>query len=631
MTDVFRSRVNTDVQPVQQRDPAAFRSGVVDGVEKVGQALQAAGARDAAVKGQIYESDTRLMEIERKRAIAAKSAEVLTRLPDVQDRINTTITELRRKYPAGGAEYVAKANEAITAQLKDFGATLGDTPEIRQQFEPVIARLAVGTRAEQVDWSIKTGAAVQGQQIDGAVDKLSNALNDPAMDRPTAAQRLDTAMTAIDAMVGELDVDEAVRLKLKSAYRDRLTTGFLNGRMAAGDHQGVRSALDSGQLDYIDPRLKDNFRSQTDVAQAQDERVAAQAVAEQRDAVRDQVAAYKKRIEFGEVPTQAEATALYSAAQAVKLDPADLVEIRGLSVQVGINRQYAPMIGKPGGADAIRRATERLQAKRDGGTATPDEQIALTQLTKLVDKADDAEVANLKPLAAKGPEGALQAIAQLRGSRDAVFDRAEKLAPGLGAVALLAPGYRRDALEGRAIRQSGKEGDARKWGDPKVVEQTAAGALGPIAGELMRGGQYDALVNTAWDMMASWNARHGVSGFNGAKFREALIYASGGRARPTGAIEGGIQNFRGRPVQLPDWQTATEFDGMIARTDFSNAIYANGKPAVKADIVANYTPRYIGEDEQGRFLYHMVDAEGGALIDKGRSPIVLVARKPAGR
>ena len=148
-----------------------------------------------------------------------------------------------------------------------------------------------------------------------------------------------------------------------------------------------------------------------------------------------------------------------------------------------------------------------------------------------------------------------------------------------------------------------------------------------IAGTL--GGGYRQVVDTARQIMAYNLASQGRSGWDEGMFRLALGTAMGATRRQNGLMQGGVQNVRGRPVELPEWQTAPEFDQALSRLDYGGAVYASGKAVDKADVLSHYTPRYYATDEQGRVRYHMLDQSGQALRARDGSAFVVYVRRPS--
>ena len=85
----------------------------------------------------------------------------------------------------------------------------------------------------------------------------------------------------------------------------------------------------------------------------------------------------------------------------------------------------------------------------------------------------------------------------------------------------------------------------------------------------------------------------------------------------------------GRSIELPAGWTAGEFDTRLSRYDFANARYGDGKPASKADILANYQPMVEFEDDAGTVHYRFENARGRALTNPGGGVyIVPVGRTP---
>lgn len=239
------------------------------------------------------------------------------------------------------------------------------------------------------------------------------------------------------------------------------------------------------------------------------------------------------------------------------------------------------------------------------------------QLDKLIDSADTRETEQVRELMGKGVAGQTQALSMLTGSAEARYAKANKLEDGLGFVANLNTKAQTYALEGRELRKA----RPKDFGDDKQVRATVDAMVGPLG--LALGGQYGELVDTAWSIMATSQARTGSAGFDADKLRMAVRIATGATHRPNGIVQGGIQRVRGKPVHLPENMTPDEFDAYMSRRDFSAGAYANGRPAQKADVLQNYRPEWAGDDPRGRPLYRFVDATGGVLANKGGGSLLM--------
>jgi hypothetical protein len=81
-------------------------------------------------------------------------------------------------------------------------------------------------------------------------------------------------------------------------------------------------------------------------------------------------------------------------------------------------------------------------------------------------------------------------------------------------------------------------------------------------------------------------------------------------------VAGRIGYGSGAPVELPPRWNESEFDQRLSRYDFAGAgaRYANGQPAQKADVLANYQLLLDHAAPDGTHFYKLVDRAGRPLI-----------------
>lgn len=612
MTDGFRSRIATDVVLRDQRDPAAQRSGFAEGLQAIGGALERAAEQDAGVRDQVAASQHRIaMEMQRRQR-SATIADRMGAWPDVQVRTQNRLDDLRNSWKPADGDYQAKADAIVDEELKGFRDTLGSDPEVSERFAPLLATFGASTRQGERRWSIQTTAKAEGQ----AVEAFGNTLRNGLMSDPTDA-KLSEALASIEPLIDGLDAPEQVRDAVKMQQRAALIGSFLDGRLANGDWAGVRALLDKGTLDAtLSPEVKRNYLNQArngeQVAAREAELAASQVQADARDAIK----AVEAKVKAGIVPTPAELRAVQGQAAAAGLDQAELIDFGALSIKANVNRAYA---GRDGAA--IRRDRDTLAAKMAAGTASETEQVMKSQLDDLVDAADAKEADQFKDLVAKGPEGTLQALGSLTGTAEARGEKAERLGKGLGLIATLGPQSRNAMVHGRAIRET----RPKDFGDAGDARQQARAMIGDgMAG--MLGGRFDDVAMAAWDYMTFNVARTGRAGWDEQQFRNGMQAALGATLRPDGRLQGGVQRVRGGTVWLPETMTAPEFDTQLSRTDFAGAVYAGGAAVDKADVLANYHPVYVADDDNGVPIYYMYDRGGGVLNRKDGRPFAVRPR-----
>lgn len=608
MTDMFRSRVNTSVVPVAQRDPAAFKSGIAEGLQDLGGALGHAAAQDQQVKDDVAASEHRIVKIQRDRQTSAMVADRMGAWPDVQVDISNKLDDLRNSTDPGAPDYQEKADKIVTDGVTAFKDSLGGDPDVVDRFAPVIATFSASTRQGERRWAVTQKTKAEGQNVDKWGDATANGiLGDPT------PEKLQAAMTATDALIGALDVPPAAREAIATQKKTAFARAFLDGRLQAGDWKGVQGLMEKGTLDaYLgnDGKDKAGYLRQAQNGSEIAARQVDLAASQTRDVARDAIKAVEAKVKAGIVPTPAELRGVQSQARAAGLDQAELIDLDTLSVRTTVNRTYA---GRDGAS--MRRDRDQLQAKMVAGTATETEQVMKKQLDDLVDAADTKETAQFRELVAQGPNGTLQALASLSGTPEARGEKAERLGKGLGLIATLGPASQNAIVHGRTIRES----RPKDFGDASDARQQARATIGDgMAGQL--GGRFDDVAMAAWDYMTFNVARRGGAGWDAQQFKNGMQAALGATLRPNGALQGGVQRVRGSNVWLPETMTAPEFDTQLARTDFAGAVYAGGAAVDKNDVLTNYHPVYVSDDDNGVPIYYLYDRAGGVLNRKDGRP-----------
>lgn len=614
MVDVFQSRRNTTAVPVRTPDPASFRSGLAEGLQQLGQAVGQVAQDQQQTEDFIAASKHRIALEEQRRARARTVADRAGGWAEAQVAIETNLDKLKMETPAGATDFDDKANKIVSDGLQGFLSSLGDDPEVRQRFEPIVAGYGANLRLSNQRWGVEARTKYEGQRVDDWRMQAGNRL----FAAPTG-DKLQQSFDEADAFVGGLGVPEAAKPKVVQELKRGFVSNFFDGLFQGGNWQGAQKLLGSTTFDaFLTPDEKQRYLSQAATAKGVAERQVEIAASEQRDAARDAAKAVEAKIDAGIVPDPQEMRAARSAMVAAGVDAAELIRFDAQTIRVDVNRQYRGV-----DADRMRRDRDALDVRIRAGRASEGEQVMAVQLGKLIDVADKKETDELRGLLANGAAGRQQALGRLTGSAEARYKKAEDLESGLGFVANLTGNAQSYALEGRETRKA----RPKDFGDEKDVRDALNRQLGPIAATL--GGQYAGLLESAWDIMAAGKARRGQAGFDENVFKTAVMMATGGKQRPNGVVQGGVQAVRGRPVLLPEAMAAGEFDQYVSRRDFRDAVYANGKPASKADVLANYRPEWAGDDPQGRPLYRFVDAVGGVLRNRNGGSMMM--RVEAGR
>jgi len=200
---------------------------------------------------------------------------------------------------------------------------------------------------------------------------------------------------------------------------------------------------------------------------------------------------------------------------------------------------------------------------------------------------------------------------------------ADKMGQGkLALVAGLPMQVQQTALIGARTRSArpdafmpvGPKGGA---GDERQVRAAFERVVSPALANAL-GGRYRDVMEAALDYYVGTRAQTGgMEGWSGQVFGNAVNTIYGATLRPGGVWQGGIGTVRGRKVELPPQWTAQEFEQRFSKVDFAarGAVYRDGRPAEREDILTNYQLVVDGQDE-GRLFYRLQDARGRPLMNR---------------
>jgi hypothetical protein len=612
MAEGFRARITNDVVPMAQRDPDALRNPIADGIEQLGKALGHVADNEQRTDEAVAASQDRIRAIDQKRArdaaLLAGSNVSLQRETSARTRLAALATETD---PAG-PEYEEKAAAILKEEADGAMAGVPDDPEVYDRIAADVVRWSTPMRG-QVQIGAMRARAVRNKEN---YDQYSDGLLAGLVSEPTPGKMQESVERATIIIRGT-GIAAGDQDKLIGEFKGKAAQSMLDGQLMAGNGAGVKTLLNSGQLDAtLGADLKTNYLQRANNAEQVAARTAELAQARVAKEALDQKKAIDAKIEAGIAPTPAEMRAVRANLVATGADEATLIDLDAANVRVQVNQRYS---GKD--AATIRTDRDALQAKVASGKASEAEQVMKAQLDKLVKTGDDKETDVLKPLLAKGAGGRMQALAQLSGNPQARYEKAEELEKGLGVVSGLSPRAQQYVLAGREARAA----RPKDFGKPEEAKRAFDGMIGPIAGSL--GGQYDDLRDAAWDYMVGTLANRGQSGFDAKAFETGVRIATGATTRPNGAVQGGVQKVRGSAVLLPPAMTAPEFDTLLSRQTFAGAVYRNGAAVSKDDVLSHYRPEWIGDDDRGVPHYQMVDSAGGVLVRKDGKPFTLGVRR----
>jgi hypothetical protein len=588
-----RDRVTLVREPEETGGIGAMLTGAGRGLARVNQ------VNDQAQEA-IATSEHRLAMAEKQRA---QSSAIVTGMGDLaraEAAIRAKLDDLRNKAAPGAAGHSAAAREIVTSTLMGITDGLPDDPEVRDRLTPSIVRLEAQSVADEEHWARVEKGRAEGENAQVWVGTRRNSLfNDPS------PARLDVALDETEALFSAIDAPPALRERAATGARSDLVRSYLDGMLAKGMDESVAAQVNSSALDaYLTgDGEKARYLARAANLAEQRQREAKAAQVDQQGQVRDAVRALKLRMDAGGLASPDEFRAVRAAAKGAALGVDVLTEIDIMQTEADTARRYE---GRP--VEALRRDSAALSARIASGKAGDGDRIAAKVVTGLLDRAETDQADKLRAMIGQGVPGKMQALAAIQGDADTRFAVAEKLQPGMGVLMGLDPIQRKFALEGADIRKAraadfGKEADIDR--DFKAFTGRAMA---------VRAGQFDDVRDAAWNIMtANLNAK-GKAGYDAGLFKTAIRLATGARQRAgDGALVGGINQIKGQPVQLPDWMTPADFEARMARYHFSGAVRPDGSAVAKADILANLTPEWVGDDARGLPMYRFVDGNGHVL------------------
>ncbi|GGO95045.1 hypothetical protein [Stakelama pacifica] len=615
MAEQFFARANNPVGPMAQRDPAAFRSGIAEGLQDLGRAGQRVAQNEEALRQQEAEANRRIEEIQARRRESHVVADGMGRWAEVQADVATALDEARRNTKPGAPDYEEQADRIVADKVGAFRQTLPDDPEIIDRFGPMLAQYAAQTKLRERGWALERKATFESDNIGKWADAQGNALTS----EPQSPVFLEDLLQHTDALFGGLDMDGTTRDAAVHRQKGQFVQQFFDGYIGAGQWQAARAMLDSKQLDdLLSPDDRQAIAKRIGASEHLAHREAEMAASRVRDQARDGIDAIQAKIRGGVVPSSEEMRAVRASAKAAGLDQSELVELDVMDVQAETNRRYA---GVP--SMTMRRDRDALEQRIAQGKASEPDQIMKAQLDKLVDAADSREAEQYKALIDQGVQGKAAVLAQLAPRGAAGFDIAQKAQNGLGYFTLVHPSVRMQALQG---------GEDLK-ANPKLIDQNRASeeftAQIGLQGRSLNEQAIEGYRTVANAIYAEEAKTQGFEQFEPTVYRRAVNLALGASRGPDGQWRGGMGLVNGRHVMLPDWASAEQFSRLLSRSDFSNARYGDGSPVNARDVQKNYTPVLIGDD-RGAATYVFVNAAGQRLKTAKGEDYTQTARPPAG-
>jgi hypothetical protein len=592
------------------RQPSAF-SALGDALSVAGAAGQQFENRRFAAEQQVEEIDHRIALDEQRRQDDALFIEKAAEWAKLEEQAKQRAAELRSE--GSYRDHPDRVRKELDALLRPFDESLAGNERVRQRFRLGIVQSAARIDAQEEGWARQEGFRVQGESLKTYVSTRRNQLSrgDPAQ----VEQDFATYVAEGDALIDAGAYNDEQAAQMKRALRTELVPGLTESLFNAGQPDAVKKLIDDGFFDEFDldvAKLGDKVVAERTALDLAAQREQAAKLAEARAAAD----AIEAKVRLGINPTQEEFDAVNSQLAAAGAPEAERIEFGGLSIEMGLNRQYGEARDPDGIAAA--QAASALQAKVAAGTATEAEQVAARHLSGVAEARAKAAGAQRRELAAQGVQGQMAVLADLdRMPPEQRFIAANEAKDGLGYVAQLRPHARQFALAGREARKARPD----DFGTKEEVRAAFSRNVGAFAG--MLGGSYDGIMNLAWDLYAGGITSEGGAGWDAARFRQSVHVAFGAR-KVDGVAYGGLGNFNGAVI-LPTYQTGDEFERSVRGLTFAGATYADGRAAVKADVLDNYRPEYVRDSEDGRPMYRMIDESGRPLGRKGGGVYEFVA------
>lgn len=613
MAEGYRSRLHNDVVPLAPRRPSSIASAIGRGLGMLGDAAGAMARDNAATEERRLDSEHRIGLEEQRRERSRRAVSFGAKLAEQRLAYQRWQGEARAQTAPGAPEWEARAQEKIEELFGPLLDEFGDDEELATRLAPAVQSTTATLLSQEIAWEADKRAEWEGDSFKTLLDTERDGL----LGTPPEAvgEALGASMGRIDAVLGETDFDGTVKERLRAlALRQLASDGALEGLAQSGNYEAIGAILDSGELDGALGDDKANWLKTVAAGREAQAKEAEQAEAAKRDEWRDQWDVIEGRLERGEDVPQSEIKTFLELGKNLGVEASELQEAGYLTQDTA----YARAARTKGDA-VLGREIGALEAKRREGAASAEELRYLERLQK-EQKARDGKAGNgIKELASAGAAGQAAAAGQLAGmdperrwaaAREAGDTR-------LAVYAAFNPAGRAFAAQGREVRKARPDDflPPARPGGKSGKEQADAIFRAQLGGNLVHelGGAYDDVREAALDAMAGM-----AGGWNADNFRLAVQFAYGASRRDDDVLQGGIGTVRGRRVELPRDMTAAEFDGAFARGNFAAARYANGQPASKADILANFRP--VATGEPGKYMF--LDAKGRALLREGGGPFV---------
>ncbi len=582
------------VQPRDTRSAGVIGESVARLAGTVGQAAADMAETDQRILDQQAALKRQQIEEEDRRLTLAQAADLAARA----ERLRTRVAERRLEAGPGAAGFEEAVAAELDSELASFDLNFGGNARVAEQFADNVAQLRGRVLGEARIETMRATAVQQGNDWAAMSDTLINGV----LRDPTPARRAEALEIAATAMASLTGLTAEQRSEAGREFNRRVTLALAQGQIGAGNDQAVGQMVSSGQFDAIlAPEDIGRITGQVDAAARARELEAERQAAEAQRAVREQVALLKARVDAGEQPSPAEFEAARAAAASAGLDPSDVYQIGVMAEDALDNRAMA-------GASAgeLERERARLEDKAARGEANQTELRRLNRLGPMAEARRRSEAGRYRDTFQAGAQGRATVAQQIAADTPdpaEQFRRGEALEDGFGYIVTLPQQFQGTAINGRELlrtdssiapdqhvrrefrRLTGGVGDrgALRAFQPSAQEGVQDTATALYVG---RGGRFDGQGQPtnprAWDL--------------------AVTNALGG-TRGNGEPRGGLATWRGEPFVLPTFMTARRFSELIAAVPFSEARFADGTAATRAQVSEMTVPVYIGQAEDGAAEY----------------------------
>lgn len=595
------------------REPSAG-AAVAAGVGQLAQAVGEGAER-------IDDAQRELAERERRQRATADVAAGNGEWAQEQLKLDADLEKLRNEVPPGAEGFEAKASEIRQKRAAEFLARRSNEPEVRQYFEPLIERDTVQGTLRDRDYEQRKRTEYSGSQFDTWASATSVRVRSGEI---TLEQAMGDGAKSLSAMPLDTTAKAGMAEKLAKLFIQARADGLIERRefdAATGLTKMPEAAAALGGSDGVG-RYTAQIEAGRDIV-AREQQAAA---TEQRRLALEGLEVLKARVGSDNPPTVSEVNAAVARGQAAGVDPSTLVDYGKMGVESarasGAKRIATPEL-------VVQRAA--LQEKIDAGTASEAERNVATAYDAELKLRDDKEGQNLSAMMKVDPQGAANRV------RAMGAERAAKAAAAAGTPKLAVYGFiassvaRSRAVEGAALRAARQDDflPPPPLGKDSREARTAEARqkFDVLIGRKLRrqlGGQYDDVLGVALDLHAAQRNAVGASNWSESSFRDAVDAVFGGSIRDNGQRQGGIGTIRNRRVALPEKWSANELDVAVSRQSFDRAIYKNGRPAAKSDILTNYTMVDAGiDDGAGGTFYRFETDAGEVLMRDDRKPWLL--------